>query len=77
MAVLKFRNQYLDRINIRTIKAVYMYEESMDQLCSYGLTIDFNDGSIEQYEYYNKWQRDKDFLNLNIKRSNKCSNKTV
>ena len=66
MAVLKYRNQFLDRINVREIITIHKYNSMDGRICPYGITIDFKDGSIEQYEYYQKWQRNKDFLNLNI-----------
>ena len=61
---LAFRNQFLDRINVKTIKAIYKYNAMDGRICPYGITIDFKDGAIEQYEYYEKWHRNKDYLNL-------------
>jgi hypothetical protein len=66
MAVLKFRNQFLDRINVKTIQAIYRYNAMDGRICPYGITIDFKDGCVEQYEYYQKLQRNKDYLNLSI-----------
>lgn len=65
-AKLKYRNQFLDRINVLTIKAIYKYNAMDGRICPYGITLDFKDGSVEQYEYYSKWQRNKDYLNLGI-----------
>jgi len=64
MAVLKFNNEYLDRLNYKFILAIYTYED-LKELCPYGITIDFADGTVEQYQYYLSRPRNHDFTLLN------------
>lgn len=77
MAILKFKNEYLDRINFSMILALYTYED-YKHLCPYGITIDYADGTVEQYQYYSTRPRNHDFTLLNqlaMKGNKQCSNK--
>lgn len=63
---LKFRNWFLDNIKLDTISSVSKFNSMTGQICPYVLVINYKDGSVEDHEYYVKWQRNKDYLNLNL-----------
>lgn len=70
-ATLKYRNQFLDKIDTSNIESLKKFNAMDGRICPYVIVINFKDGSIDQHEYYSKWQRNKDFLNLNIFRKRK------